>query len=236
MEQRIDIGIIGAMKIEVEALCAAMEDKETTTVGGIEFVVGTLRGRRVVTAKCGIGKVFAAMCAQTMILAFAPAVIVNTGVAGTLAPRLSIGQVALADRVVQHDMDTSPLGDPVGLISGINQVYLPTDPAVTSALAVCIATEGVTCLRGTVASGDQFIHTTAQKQRITSTFEDTIACEMEGAAIGLVCYVNGTPCAILRAISDGGDEQAAMDYPTFLAKAADTATRVMLRFVESYEG
>lgn len=234
MNQRIDIGIIGAMNIEVEAICAAMENGVTETVGGIRFVVGNLRGRRVVAAKCGIGKVFAAMCAQTMILTYAPSVIINTGVAGTLTDDLSIGQVALADRVVQHDMDTSPLGDPVGLISGINEVYLPTDPTVTAALAACVTAEGVHCVRGTVASGDQFIHTTAQKARITSTFEDTVACEMEGAAIGQVCYVNKTPCAILRAISDGGDEQAAMDYPTFLAKAADVATRAMLRFVETW--
>lgn len=229
-----DIGIIGAMQVEVEAICTAMEDATVETVGGITFTVGTLYGHRVVAAKCGVGKVFAAMCAQTMILTYAPAVIINTGVAGTLTDRLSIGQVALADRVVQHDMDTSPLGDPVGLISGINEVYLPTDPAVTEALASCVAAEGVVYLRGTVASGDQFIHSSTQKQRITATFEDTIACEMEGAAIGHVCYVNRTPCAILRAISDGGDEQAFRDYPSFLAAAAHTATAVLLRFVAQW--
>lgn len=236
MQTHIHIGVIGAMSIEVDAICTAMENTVVREVGGIRFVEGDLKGRRVVTAKCGIGKVFAAMCAQTMILTYAPDVIINTGVAGTLTDRLSIGQVALADRVVQHDMDTSPLGDPVGLISGINEIYLPTDDTVTSALAACVAAEGVTYIRGTVASGDQFIHTSAQKTKITSTFEDTVACEMEGAAIGHVCYVNRTPCAILRAISDGGDEQAAMDYPTFLAKAADVATRVMLRFIENYQG
>jgi len=114
------IGIIGAMQTEVELLISRLEGAEKRTVSGIDFYSGKLEKKDVVVAKCGIGKVFAAMCAQTMILAFAPAVIVNTGVAGTLTPRLSIGQVALADRVVQHDMDTSPLGDPVGLISGIN--------------------------------------------------------------------------------------------------------------------
>ena len=114
--KKADIGIIGAMQIEVEALCAAMENTETETIGSIEFVYGTLRGKKVVCAKCGIGKVFAAMCAQTMILKYAPGVIVNSGVAGTLSQQLSIGQIALAEQVVQHDMDTSPIGDPVGLI------------------------------------------------------------------------------------------------------------------------
>ena len=117
------IGIIGAMQIEVEALCAAMENTERETVGNMTFVYGDLRGKKVVCAKCGIGKVFAAMCAQTMILKYAPDCIINSGVAGTLSETLSIGQIALADQVVQHDMDTSALGDPVGLISGINVGY-----------------------------------------------------------------------------------------------------------------
>ena len=238
LSNKVHIGIIGAMQIEVEALCAAMTDTQREVISGIEFVSGLLKGRRVVCAKCGIGKVFAAMCAQTMILRYAPSVIVNSGVAGTLSPDLSIGQIALAEQTVQHDMDTSPIGDPVGLISGINVIYLPASPAVTAALAAAVESVGVPYKRGTVASGDQFICHTADKDRIRAAFETpekpVIACEMEGAAIGQVCYVNGTPYGILRAISDGGDEQAFADYPTFLAAAAKTATEVMLRFVEEW--
>ena len=137
------IGIIGAMQIEVEALCSAMENTETETVGNMTFVYGDLQGKKVVCAKCGIGKVFAAMCAQTMILAYHPAAIVNSGVAGTLSEHLSIGQVAIAEQVVQHDMDTSPIGDPVGLISGINEIFLPTDPRVTDRLTACVEALGV---------------------------------------------------------------------------------------------
>ncbi len=236
--KKADIGIIGAMQIEVEALCAAMTNTARETVGNMTFVCGDLKGKRVVCAKCGIGKVFAAMCAQTMILKYAPACIINSGVAGTLSDQLSIGQIALAEQVVQHDMDTSPIGDPVGLISGINIIYIPTDPAVTAALAAAVGGVGVPYQRGTIASGDQFICRTDVKARIKETFETegkpVVACEMEGAAIGQVCYVNGTPYGILRAISDGGDEQAFADYPTFLAAAAGTATEVMLRFVENW--
>jgi adenosylhomocysteine nucleosidase len=236
--KKADIGIIGAMQIEVEAICAAMTDTEQEIVSGIEFACGTLKGKRVVCAKCGVGKVFAAICAQTMILRYAPAVIVNNGVAGTLSSDLSIGQIALADCTVQHDMDTSPIGDPVGLISGINIIYIPTDSAVTAALAAAVESVGVPYKRGTVASGDQFICHTADKERIRENFtteeRPVIACEMEGASIGQVCYVNRVPYGILRAISDGGDEQAFADYPTFLAAAAGTATQVMLRFVENW--
>ncbi len=231
----MEIGIIGAMQIEVEALCSAMEEPQTQRVSGIDFVSGRLSGRRVVTARCGIGKVFAAICAQTMILRYRPGVIVNTGVAGSMTERLSVGQVALADRVVQHDMDTSAIGDPVGLISGINMVEIPADRALSDRLCAAAQTVGVKTLTGCIASGDQFIAASAQKQRIRASFEDVVACEMEGAAIGQVCYVNRVPCAILRAISDGGDEGAALDYPAFLSAAADTAARALLRFTEVWK-
>jgi adenosylhomocysteine nucleosidase len=126
----------------------------------------------------------------------------------------------------------------VGLISGINIIYIPSDPAVTDRLAAAVAGENVPYERGTIASGDQFICRSEVKTRIKSNFETedkpVIACEMEGAAIGQVCYVNRVPYGILRAISDGGDEHAFADYPTFLAAAAETATRVMMRFVEDW--
>ncbi len=227
----VEVGIIGAMKIEVDALCDMMQDAVVEEIAGIAFHRGTLCGRSVVVAQCGIGKVFAAMCAQVMILTYAPAVIVNTGVAGTLTDKLSIGQVAIADKLVQHDMDTTPLGDPAGLISGINMVYFPADPKASACLADCVAAEDVPHATGTIASGDQFIGRQSQKDFIKATFENVVACEMEGASIAHVCYMNATPCAVLRAISDGGDDDAAMDYPTFCAHAAQVAIRVMVRFL-----
>ena len=124
------IGIIAAMNVEMESLRSFMTDMTTETISGITFVSGTLEGKQVVTAVCGIGKVFAAMCAQTMILRYQPECIVNTGVAGTLSDKLTIGSIAVSSAVVQHDMDTSAIGDPVGLISGINKVLLPADQAL----------------------------------------------------------------------------------------------------------
>ena len=223
-------GIICAMQLEMDGLRAQMTDTVSETVSGIEFVRGTLCGAPVVTAVCGVGKVFAALCAQTMILRYAPARLINTGVAGSLSPALTIGNIAIARDVVQHDMDTSPLGDPVGLLSGINIVHIPADPALGEALEASAAACGLTVRRGTIATGDQFISSGEQKSRIRSAF-DAIACEMEGGAIGHVCYVNGTPFAVLRAISDGGDEEASMDYPTFARMAAENSVRVLTDYL-----
>ncbi len=224
------IGIIAAMNIEAEGILARMQDVTVTTVSHIPFASGTLHGIPCVVAICGIGKVFAALCAQTMVLTYHPSLILNTGVAGSLSGGLAIGDIAVAESLVQHDMDTSALGDPVGLISGINVIHLPCDEAASRRLAACAAAlPGVSVKRGVIASGDKFMSDGAEKQTVASRF-GAIACEMEGAAIGQVCYVNDLPCAVMRAISDGGDESAAMDYPAFAKMAAERAVLAIDRF------
>ncbi len=116
------IGIIGAMDVEVAELIESMENIKKDTISGIVYYEGTLQGKDVVVAKCGIGKVHAAVCTQTMILKYNPAAIINTGVAGSLSASLDIGDLVVSNKVVQHDFDTSGVGDPIGLISGIDLI------------------------------------------------------------------------------------------------------------------
>ena len=220
------IGIIGAMKIEVEALWADMTDKKSETISGIEFVSGKLYGADAVVARCGIGKVFAAACAQTMILRYRVDSIINTGVAGTLSPELSVGDIAVSSACVQHDMDTSPLGDPVGLISGINIIEIPADPALCEAVLRAATSLGVNCRAGIIASGDCFVSSKDKKKYIVDTFS-ALACEMEGAAIAQVCYINNIKFIVIRAISDSADGSAEMDYSEFSKLAAARSAKVV---------
>lgn len=224
-------GIIGAMKIEVETIKALMENKKSEVISGVEYVTGTLHGKKIVTAVCGIGKVAAAMCAQTMILKYAPERIINTGVGGSLSEKLAIGDVAVAESLVQHDMDTSPLGDPVGLISGINVVNIPCDEKVVGTLIKCVESlGGIKALKGVIASGDQFIADASKKDYIKSNF-NAVVCEMEGASIAQVCYTNGVPFGVVRAVSDCADGSSHMDYGEFLPMAAANAAKLIESFV-----
>ncbi len=227
------IGIIGAMGVEINSLANLLENKKTQTISGITYMSGTIYQKDVVLAVCGIGKVFAAICAQTMILKYNPDVIINTGVAGTLTDELSIGDIAIADSVVQHDMDTSPLGDPVGLLSGINIVKIPADKNTLEKIKACIKNTNTNYKTGTIASGDQFLASNEVKSRIVKNF-DAIAGEMEGASIGHVCYVNNKPFCVLRAISDCADGTGAENYLEFVDKAAENAVEVMKSYIKNY--
>ena len=111
------IGIISALNVEMESFRAFIQNPTSETIAGIPFVSGTVEGKEVVTAVGGIGKVAAAMCAQAMISTYHPDVIINTGIAGSLSNDLAIGSIAISTSVVQHDVDTSVLGDPSGYIS-----------------------------------------------------------------------------------------------------------------------
>ncbi|MBQ9692533.1 MAG: 5'-methylthioadenosine/adenosylhomocysteine nucleosidase [Clostridia bacterium] len=228
------IGIIGAMEIEIEGIRSLMTEKEEKTVSGVKYVIGKLGNNNIVTAVCGIGKVFAAICAQTMILNFKPDIIVNTGVAGSIDASLGILDIAVADKVVQHDMDTSPIGDPKGLLSGINVIYMDADEKASALLVELVKEAGINAVRGAIASGDQFIASKTQKDEIKANFPDAIACEMEGAAIGQVCYVNKVRFAVLRAISDNADGGAVEDYPAFAKKTAENYIGIVARFAQDY--
>lgn len=222
------IGIIGAMQVEVEALKAAMTDVSTETVSGVTFTAGKLEGKNVVCAVSGVGKVFAAIAAEAMILRFGVGALLNTGVAGGLLPELEVGDVALADKVVQHDMNTTALGDARGLLSGINVVEIETDKTLLKALCEATADLGFDGAVGTIASGDLFVEKQSTKESIVREF-DAIACEMEGAAIGHVAYVNGIPFAVLRVISDGGDGMEFSKFVTLAAERSVALTRAFLK-------
>lgn len=227
------IGIICAMQIEIDKINEEIENKAVETVSGISFTKGTLYGKDIVTAVCGVGKVFAAICTEAMIIKYSPEVIINTGVAGTLTDKLNICDVAVATAVVQHDMDTSPLGDPVGLLSGINIVDIPADMETAEKIAMCVEKMGVKSLMGTIASGDQFINSGDKKKYISDNF-NAIACEMEGGSVGHACYVNNVKFAVIRAISDGAGDESHMDYPTFARLAAEKSAGAVKLFVKEY--
>ena len=214
------LGIIGAMDVEVAILKEKMTEKTVTTVGRMEFCQGRLAGCDVVIAQCGVGKVHAAMCAQTLCDRFGVTHLVNTGIAGSLDNDLDIGDVVVSRDVMQHDFDCYHFGYPMCKIPGLDVVAFPADETL-----MAMAYEASEHLKpghtkiGRVATGDQFVAAQELKNRI---IERTAAncTEMEGGAIAQVAYVNGVPFVILRAISDKADNTAEMDYPTFERLAA----------------
>jgi len=217
------LGIIGAMDIEVSKLLEAMEVESATETAGITFHKGTLRGCQVVVARSGVGKVCAAVCAQLMITLFGVDVIVNTGVAGGIMKDLRQCDLVVADAFVQHDVDTSPLGDPRGYISELGMVEMVCSHRL-SAMLCDISAEA---RQGQIATGDRFIADHEQAMDIAEEF-GAAACDMEGGAIAQVCKMNKVKFAAVRCISDNADGSAGLDYASFAVKAADKCAGMVI--------
>jgi len=221
------IGIIGAMELETKEICALLENRKDSTKAGMPFVTGLLDGTPVVVSTCGPGKVFASCCAQIMILEYHPDYVINIGVGGTLSPSLHVCDLAVATGTVQHDMDTSPLGDPKGQVSKINKLLFECSDKLLSAARAALDETGIKAVFGVIATGDQFIDSHAKKEELSKDF-NAICCEMEGGAIGQTCYINDTEYLVLRAISDEADGSAPISFESFAVKAA-AQTVLLLR-------
>ena len=228
------IGIICALRIEVDGLKALMEDALVTEKAGLQFYSGTIYGKDVALLECGRGKVNAAVGTQIMIDLFHPDVIINSGVAGSLVKNLLIGDIVISSDCVEHDINCTALEEPKGQIwfTGEKRIDIPADKAVCDKLAACCDSLGATVTVGRIASGDLFVVYRRQRELIAMEF-NALCCEMEGGAVGHVCYMNKVPFAILRSISDDFKFNKPENYEEFSQLAADRTVRALKRFIQT---
>lgn len=222
------IGIIGAMDIEVEMIAAAMSGSEEIPHFSIPFLWGRLGKSEVVLAKCGIGKVNAALCATVMASEFGVDTIINTGVAGGLSPSLRQLDLVISEGFVQHDYDLSPLGFEKGFIPETGCVKLSSDPQL-SAKALELA--GDRAFSGIIATGDRFVADDLLSASIAADF-GACACDMEGGAIAQICALSGIRFVAIRCISDNADGSAEISYDKFSQAAANKCSQLVLDLVE----
>lgn len=193
-EQTMLFGLLYAMKGEIESLLPENAVPERVCAG-VEFY----RIRENVVACCGgVGKVNAAMGTQLFIDLYHPDRILNVGVAGCFE-NVPIGTLVLADKFLQHDVDTSGIGDPVGLVSTVNRLDFPTSDLDKACRAM--DTVGLPYRVGTVATGEWFAVECDRARWIQETFHPFLI-EMEGGAAAQVCLRNGVPFMALKSVSD----------------------------------
>lgn len=219
--------LICAMDSEAEGFRSMLSGRSDCSVGDLTFSSGSLCGKDVTVVKCGVGKVNAALCAQTSILRFAPDVVLNVGVAGGIGDGVVTGTVVIGSGTVQYDFDLTALGEEDGLPA-------PCTPSVYEPLYAC-ARETLGDPRvflGTVATGDRFVGDAETASRIRDRHA-ALACEMEGGAVAQVCAASGVACGILRAISDNANEHSNVDFPTFLASAVKDTERIVLSYLSA---
>ena len=226
------LGIIGAMREEVETLVEKLTDVRQQTHAWSTYYEGKLEGMDVVVVQCGVGKVNAAMCAQILCSVYGVTHLVNTGIAGSLNAQLDIGDLVVSRDAMYHDFDCNAFGYPAGKVPGMDVIAFPADEKLMEkAFAAAEEVNPGHTKVGRVASGDQFVASKALKEKIIDLTQ-ALCTEMEGAAIAQTAYRNGIPYVILRAISDKADDSADMDYPTFERIAAHRCAAVVMNLAK----
>ena len=227
------IAIVSAMAEELRGLQDHLSGASCLQRAGRSFWVGRLGGHEAVLVLSRIGKVAAATTAAVLLTEFEVDRIVFTGVAGGLSPAVRVGDIVVADQLLQHDMDASPLFARYEVpLYGVSR--FPTDPQLS--VAVKAAAESVRghlaefgqaeprVHSGLILSGDRFVSSASESRLLCEAFPDALAVEMEGAAVAQVCKDFGVPFAVLRTVSDRADDHAHLDFNRFIAVVASRYT------------
>ncbi len=230
------IGIIGAMDVEVAILLENMKNAEKTTLHGRDFYKGEVGGKKVVVAKCGIGKVAAAVCAQTLIDLFNVTAVINTGIAGGVFEGLKVGDIVVSTKAVQHDFNVMEFGYARGYMCTGGNNSCPTQYTADEFLRKTVVKCAEKTLKngvheGVIATGDLFVADAVTKQKIKEKF-GAYATEMEGGAIAQTCVLNEIPFVIIRAISDLADGSASDSYEKFEREAAENCANLVISCLE----
>jgi adenosylhomocysteine nucleosidase len=224
--------LIAAMREELAALLPAIEGATTGQVGGREFWIGHLAGQPVVAVLAGIGKVAAAITATLLVDHYQVERMLFVGVAGGLGAGVKVGDVVVANALLQHDMDASPLF-PRHEVPLTGLARFPVDTAFSDAVArgaqAALAGRGGTLHRGLIISGDRFVATAAESAALRAALPDALAVEMEGAAVAQVCHAFNIPLAVVRSISDRADDTAHVDFSAFLREVAGPLGRAIVQ-------
>jgi adenosylhomocysteine nucleosidase len=234
------IGILGAMPEEINGIVSLLKDKKEVVKGMRRYYTGTINDIDVVVVFSRWGKVASATTVTHLIIEFGITELYFIGVAGAIHPELNIGDIVIANSLVQHDMDARPLMEQfeIPLLGKssfspskelFDSVFSKTKQLVDSTLLINTISEkhqkqfsisNPKLFVGQIASGDQFFANSTDKEKLLLALSDVLCVEMEGAAVAQVCYEYDIPCVIIRTISDAANELAPIDFKEFVGEVA----------------
>lgn len=213
------VGIIVAEEKELLAIKDIIENIEEINIYEKTFYKGFIEHKEVVVVKSNVGKVNSARVCQMLIDKFNPSLVINVGTAGSVDNRLEIGDIVVANKLVQYDFDVTPFGRKLGEIENIGE-YIEINKELLNLF------DDMNVTIGCIASGDKFIVNMEEKNNIKTIF-NALCIEMEGASIAQVCLLDKIPFLVIRSITDKQDGSSKVDFETFLESSSKKAASVL---------
>lgn len=229
-----NIGIIVAMQEELNEILTIMQNIEKEIIYNIQFIKGNIGDKRVIVVESGVGKVNAARTTQMLIDKFNIEAIINVGSAGALNSNLNIGDIVIADKLIQHDFDITAFDHKKGFITGVGD-YIYCDEKLVKKLQHItneMEDKEYTINTGVIASGDIFCTDVNMKNKIYSKF-NAQCVEMEGAAIAQICYLDNIPFVVIRSISDSPNGNNAIVFEEYVKLASNRCAILLEKFFQN---
>lgn len=221
---------MGAMPEEIAPILEKIGTYTSTEFAGNRYYEATYKGVELVLAYSKIGKVFSTLTAATMIEHFGAQKLLFSGVAGAISSELKVGDLIVATKLSQHDLDITAFGHPFGYVPE-GKVFVETDAELLGLSKIVASEMGLHVREGIIATGDQFVANEERKNWIGTTF-GADALEMEGGSVAVVCDALHVPFFILRAISDAADMDASFSFDAFLESSAKISAEFVMKMVE----
>lgn len=227
-----EIGIIVAMNEEREAILNIMDDVTVEQVYNLRFLKGTIKGKKCILAKSGVGKVNAARTTQAMIDKFDIQYVINLGAGGSVNSMLNIGDVVVGKHVVQHDFDITAFGHSKGYITGVGNNVICDRDLVDEFEQIIrgLPERSYNIKLGIIATGDIFCTDQIMKDKIRSKFNADVV-DMECAAIAQTCYLDNVPFIVIRSISDTPNGKNASTFDENLKLASKRCANILKEFL-----
>ncbi|HEL0565261.1 5'-methylthioadenosine/adenosylhomocysteine nucleosidase [Streptococcus equi subsp. zooepidemicus] len=226
------IGIIAAMEEELQFLLEQLQGSQEHRVLSNTYYTGRLGRHELVLVQSGVGKVMSAMTVAMLAEHFQADAIINTGSAGAIASELAIGDVVVADRLVYHDVDVTAFGYDYGQMAA-QPLYFDSDSKLVETFKQVLDQEKTNSRIGLIATGDSFIAGQEGIDTIKAHFPETLAVEMEGAAVAQAAHAAGKPFIVVRAMSDTAAHDANMTFDQFIVEAGKKSAKVLIAFLEA---
>lgn len=215
------LGIIVAVDEELTEVLKIFDSVKEEVYNGKTFYISN----NIVVVQCGVGKVNAALTTQMLIDKYNVKKIINIGVAGSVDNSLNVGDIVVADKLVQYDFDLTAFGRKLGEMKNIGE-YISVDPSLINVF------KDKNVKIGCISSGDKFVNDINLKNFIREYF-GALCVEMEGASIAQVCFVNKIPFIVIRSISDKLDGTSTIEYDEFVSESSKTVVSLLKSVIDT---
>ena len=243
------IGILGAMPEEINGIVSLLKNRREVIKGMRTYYIGTINDIEVVVVFSRWGKVASATTVTHLIVEFGVTELIFTGVAGAISRDLNVGDIVIADSLVQHDLDARPIMNQFEIpLLGKTVLYPSKDllSMVVNSINELIKSDSLERLFslnqrqafslfnqkvvvGQIASGDQFISNSIEKEKLLEMLPQVLCVEMEGAAVAQVCYEYKIPFVVIRTISDSANENSVVDFNEFITQIASNLGIIIIQ-------